>query len=212
MRILIDQADRRFLAELNRLGPSRISEICEALSVTATAVRNRLARLQEKGCVERTTVRSDRGRPHHVYRPTSSGLRQLGDNYDELTPLLWQEISELKEVTVRKRLMARLRSALVERYRQAVTAPDVEQRVRQLQHELESRGFDVEVGEPDAEGKQLPILRENNCPYHELASRDGSICELEQSVFEEVLGVPISRTHCCREGDSCCEFEPAVVG
>ena len=55
-------------------------------------------------------------------------------------------------------------------------------------------------------GELLPILRENNCPYHDLASRDASICDLEQTVFSEVLGIPMERTQCCRDGDQCCEF------
>lgn len=76
--------------------------------------------------------------------------------------------------------------------------------LRALRGLLTTLGFDVEVSQ--LSGELLPILRENNCPYHDLASRDASICDLEQTVFSEVLGVPVNRTQCCRDGDQCCEF------
>jgi hypothetical protein len=34
------------------------------------------------------------------------------------------------------------------------------------------------------------------------------MCELEQSVFGEVLGVRLSLSRCCHDGDNYCEFEP----
>ncbi len=212
MRPFIDPDDRRFLAQLHRLGSARIGDLCETGGVTATAVRKRLVRMQDSGWIERATVRSDRGRPHHVYRVTNNGLQQLGDNYDELTALLWQSIQGVADQAVRDQLLARLRTALVERYGQTVTAGAPGERMRQLQQELAGCGYDVEVDERDQEVGQLPILRENHCPYHELAQGDGLICDLEQSVFEEILGFPIERTQCCRSGDACCEFEPAIAG
>ncbi len=182
------------------------------LGVTATAIRNRLVRMQEVGWIERSTVRSDRGRPYHVYRVTPAGRRQLGGHDDGLTQLLWREIHLVEDRTVREQMLSRLRTALVERYRTSVTASAADERIRQLQQELRGRGFDVEVGESQSGQGQLPILRENNCPYQELSRQDGSICDLEQAVFEEVLGFPMKRTQCCRRGDTCCEFEPAIAG
>ena len=73
---------------------------------------------------------------------------------------------------------------------------------------LRTLGFEVEI--LDTDQGILPILRENTCPYHDLAAQDASICDLEQTVFAEVLGVPVNRTQCCRDGDRHCEFVPEV--
>jgi predicted ArsR family transcriptional regulator len=78
--------------------------------------------------------------------------------------------------------------------------------MQQLQAAMVERGFDVEVQTT----RQLPILRENSCPYHELASSDPAICELEQSVFGELLGADVELTKCCLDGHSCCEFHVAA--
>jgi predicted ArsR family transcriptional regulator len=84
-------------------------------------------------------------------------------------------------------------------------------RLTELAAALQERGFQVES---DNRGL-LPVLRENNCPYYELASEDPRICELEQAVFRKVLNADVKLTQCCLDGHSCCEFqtaEPALAG
>ncbi|MEQ8836168.1 MAG: Lrp/AsnC family transcriptional regulator, partial [Lacipirellulaceae bacterium] len=52
---------------LRRNGQATIAELSEALDVTATAVRQRLARLTEAGIIERNSAPAGRGRPTHQY-------------------------------------------------------------------------------------------------------------------------------------------------
>ena len=211
MRTSVDNADRQFLVRLNRLGSCTVQDLCDDLSVTATAVRQRLARLMSTGSVERETVHADRGRPYHVYRASTAGRRQLGDDYDQLAPLLWRELRQLQDRDLRSRLMSRLRDALVKRYGSASAGAPLAERFQHLQQELHRQGFQVDLDEREHGDELLPVLRGHSCPYHELASEDSSICDLEQSVFEEVLGVPVTLTQCCRDGHSCCEFEPVLT-
>ena len=201
----VEQSDDQFLQQLHQAGGGTVLELCEAAGVTATAVRQRLNRLQHLGLIERQTVRAGRGRPHHAYRVTDAGQQQLGDNYTELALLLWDELHGIEETAVRKRVTNRIREALVRRYGSSVRGTSLVERFGELQANLVGRGFRVEV---DLHG-ELPVLRETNCPYHELAQRDSSICELEQQVFEQVLGTPLKLASCCRDGHSCCEFHPA---
>jgi len=76
-------------------------------------------------------------------------------------------------------------------------------RLSELAATLRERGFQVES---DHSGL-LPVLRENSCPYYELASEDPGICELEQAVFRKVLNADVRLTQCCLNGHSCCEFQ-----
>lgn len=205
MRSNLDQSERQFLERLHRLGPSTVQEIGEAVGVTATAVRQRLVRLQSLELISRELERAGRGRPHHKYRVTEKGLRLLGDNYVDLALILWKEIRKLPNSLVQADLMDRIRDGLVARFGDVVNGSTLDERMRQLQLELTERGFDVEVDT----SRPLPILREHNCPYLELATADREICGLEQEVFEKVLGVPVRLTHCCQDAHSCCEFEVA---
>lgn len=205
MKVSVEQSDDQFLQQLHQAGGGTVQELCEAAGVTATAVRQRLSRLQHLGLIERQTVRAGRGRPHHAYRVTDAGQQKLGDNYTELALLLWDELHGIEETAVRERVTNRIREALVQRYGSSVRGASLVERFGELKTSLVDHGFRVEV---DAQG-QLPVLRETNCPYHELALRDSSICELEQQVFEQVLGTPLKLASCCRDGHSCCEFHPA---
>ncbi|VAX41052.1 conserved hypothetical protein-putative transcriptional regulator [hydrothermal vent metagenome] len=203
MKILIDPNDREFLKRLHRMGAGTVQDICDELEVTATAVRQRLTRLQEQQLVSRDLVREGRGRPHHVYRLTERAIRELGENYADLAMILWREIFSIEEAEVRNRLLGRVKNSLIEHYSSVIGNGSLAERMEGLKQAMLQRGHDVEI---DSTGS-LPILRENNCPYHELASFDHSICELEQMVFKEVLGSDIELTLCCLDGHSCCEFE-----
>ena len=204
MKAALEHDDEQFLLSLQRLGEVTVQDLCDVAGVTATAVRMRLGRLQTLGLVDRQTIRTGRGRPHHTYQITEQGRRQLGDNYSELARLLWSELQTIDEIDVRRRVTGRIRDAMVRQYGANVSGSALSDRFAQLGVALSDRGFSVEVGSD----VNLPILRENHCPYHDLAQHDSGICELEQQVFEQVLGVPLTLTSCCRDGQRCCEFHP----
>lgn len=207
MKVALETSDRAFLDQLHRLGSGTISDICRSVGVTATAVRQRLVRLQGQGSVSRVMVRSGRGRPHFVYQVSELGLNQLGENYSDLALILWQEMQSIEEPVLRDRVVRRMRESMVKRYGRTDRSRSLSDRLRQLQASLADRGFDVEVDESG----DLPILRENSCPYQELASSDVGICGLEQDVFAEVLGTKMTLTKCCLDGHHCCEFQPETV-
>lgn len=205
MKASLEHDDQQFLLSLQRMGEGTVQDLCDAAGVTATAVRQRLGRLQSLGFVDRQAIREGRGRPHHTYQITEQGRRQLGDNYSELARLLWGELHTIEEPEIRERVTGRIRDALVRQYSANVNGVGLSERFAQLGASLSDQGFSVEV---DSHA-MLPILRENHCPYHDLAQQDSGICELEQQVFEHVLGVPLTLSSCCRDGDGCCEFHPA---
>jgi predicted ArsR family transcriptional regulator len=203
MRLSIQPGDRQFMERLHEMGGGTVQEICAEQGVTATAVRHRLVRLQEAGFVARELVPSKRGRPHHVYRVTREALREMGNNYAELAQILWREIRNIEDPAVRRQLASRVEDALVDQIRKVSPNAPLNVRLAELAAELRERGFRVES---DHSGL-LPVLRENNCPYYELASEDPGICEMEQAVFRRALNADVRLTRCCLDGHSCCEFQ-----
>jgi predicted ArsR family transcriptional regulator len=201
--------DREFLSLMLRLGASGITELCAAADVTATAVRQRLTRLQSAGLVERKAVRADRGRPHHVYEVTEAGRKSLGRDNSDLAVLLWNGIQEIDDPAVREKLLGRLKAAMVDQFRDQMAGRSPEERMRELAAALRERGYEVDLGTKGGSQFELPILRGHTCPYQEIAERDSTICELEQKVFEELVGSPLELTRCRQRGDCACEFEAA---
>ena len=68
---MAESSDRTLLDLIRREGPLTVAEMAGRLGVTATAVRNRLARLVETGLVERRAESGGRGRPRHAYRASA---------------------------------------------------------------------------------------------------------------------------------------------
>lgn len=203
MALALDDSDQIVLQWLQQHRQATIPELCETLSVTATAIRQRLNRLQDLGLIDRETIRASRGRPHHAYVLTDAGRQQLGDNYAELALLLWQEVQQLEDTALRSRLFRQLEDRMAQRYGAMVQGKTLDQRFEQLQNSLTEKGFRVEIDT----SQELPILREMHCPYHKLAVSDAEICRVEQRVFEQVLGVKLTLKQSCRQGHGCCEFQ-----
>jgi predicted ArsR family transcriptional regulator len=201
-----DQSDHEFLSVLQRQSSATVQNLCDAIGVTATAVRQKLMRFQAEGFVAREVIRQERGRPCHVYRLTESGVRELGDDHAEIAAILWRQIMSIEQPDVRLNVLSGVKNALVERFGDCSDGTSLASRLQMLTSKMAEQGFDLEY-EPGAESSDLPILREYNCPYHELAEEDSSICDLEQSVFSELLGVPVELSSCRLDGHQCCEFQ-----
>ena len=207
MRVSIDRNDQLFLEQLHRLCGGTVQEICDNVGVTATAVRQRLGRLEGLGLIVREAVRAGRGRPHHVYRISDAGLRHLGENYRDLALILWRAVHEIEDEKVRSKVLASIRDGFVGQLGRVAVGGSLNDRTRQLQETLVSHGFSVEFDE----GSGLPVLREHNCPYSDLASVDPSICQMEQDVFSRILNADVALTSCRLDGSSCCEFRVGSV-
>jgi len=202
MRVAVDRNDQEFLEQLHRMCGGSVQEICDAVGVTATAVRQRLTRLEGDELVVRETVKSGRGRPRHVYRVSDAGLRHLGENYRDLALVLWRAIHQVDNSAVRASLLSAVQDEFVQKYGRVNSSGPLENRVQQLQEQLVSQGYDFEF---DAEAG-LPVLRETSCPYQDLATLDPSICEMESDVFSRILNADVSLTQCCLDGHAHCEF------
>ncbi|MDP7274993.1 MAG: MarR family transcriptional regulator [Planctomycetaceae bacterium] len=205
MRKSLDPQDRECLNRLRQSDGASVRDLCEIFGVTPTAIRQRASRLLQRGLVRRDVVRRpSRGRPQYIYRVTERGFRELGDNYGDLARILWRALKQIDDPTIRAGVMACVKRSLVDHYGQWVGTGTTAERFANLSSALADDGYDVELDERNG----LPILRERNCPYPELATSDPEICSLEQEVLSEVLGTDLGLIQCWRDGKSCCEFEP----
>lgn len=201
----VTDSDEHLLNQLRKRGGAEISDLVEALGVTATAVRQRLTRLMEDELVCREeVVRGGRGRPSHRYQLTEKGSRASGNNYAELVDVLWAEIRSIEDPAVRSGLLQRIAKQLAERAGE-LPGDTLEERMQRLAELMQKRHIPFEV---DKSG-ELPVLTAVACPYPELVEHDKSICAMERMLFSEVLGETMRLTDCRPHGDSCCSFQPS---
>ena len=206
MAVAILASDVAILDLLRQQDQMTVIQLTDAIGVTATAVRQRLVRLLDQELIERSTVPSVRGRPRHVYRLTTKGRRRTGENFADLAIALWHEIQEIEDPVVRGGLMERISRRLAAMYAEQVDGNSIQQRMQAVKTLFAERQLSVKVNTKD----RLPVISVEACPYPELAEHDRGVCDMEEMMFSEMLGVPMNLTSCRLDGDCSCTFEPVA--
>jgi predicted ArsR family transcriptional regulator len=202
----IESSDKSLLDFLRREGAVTIAELVAEMGVTATAVRQRLQRLMAEGLVQRHTERKNRGRPNHRYTLTEKGERAAGTNFADMAIVLWEEIKSVDDTSVRRGLLQRIATRLVDRYRDRVAGETLGERMKGLARLMGDREIPFEV---DSSG-ELPVLTALACPYPELAKLDRGVCTMEKLMLSEMLGESVRLTECRLDGANCCTFTPSA--
>ncbi len=178
-----------------------IAELAEALSVTATAVRQRLGRLMSEGLVCRKSITEGRGRPSHRYSLTDLGRRESGGNFADLAFALWDELRAISDVDVRRGLLQRIAGRMAESY--GIQGKTTREKMQAVADLFGERQIPIAVGSKG----ELPVLTAKCCPYPTLAEKDRSICAMEKMMFSEMVGESLNLSECRLDGGTCCTFE-----
>ena len=203
MSIAAPHSDNDLLDLVRVAGPLGVSELSDALEVTATAVRQRLTRLMANSLVQREPVRAGRGRPKHRYWLTDKGLRQTGSNFTDLAVTLWREFRSIPDEHMRSDMLRRFAKALASGYAEHIHGNTPGERLQSLAELLSQRRIPVSV-EASPGG---PTLRAHACPYPNLADEDPSVCVMEKMLFSELVGSDVQLTHCRLTGGADCQFQ-----
>jgi predicted ArsR family transcriptional regulator len=202
----IRPVDQLVLDLLRRQEPLTVTELTEKLEVTATAVRQRLDRL-ESGCfIERRKHSGGRGRPTYSYFLTDLGWRQVGVTYTDLAISLWSELVSIPDESVRHTLIQNVSKRMGRAFRDMIPEGSVEDRMRSLANLMANRRIPASFENSSG----LPILEVHACPYPDLTGRDHerSLCQLEQQVLSEAIGQPLELSCCKLDGHTSCQFKP----
>lgn len=207
-------SDAALIDLLRGENPCAIGEMAAALGVTATAIRQRLDRLIRAGIVEKlphdaSSGQRSRGRPANAYALTEKGRQIGGDNFRDLALVLWREIREVRDPSVRRGLFNRIGESLADLYRGAVSGDSSSERLESIARVLRERQIPCGVG-ADASGG-LAVLTSHACPYPELAAVDRGICASERQMLENLVGAPVRLSECRLDGDACCRFTVETV-
>ena len=205
----LSTGDRDLIAMLREGDSMTVGKLVEASGVTATAVRQRLVRLMAQGLVDRTEEREGRGRPSHVYRLTEKGRNSSANNLDDLALVLWQEVQQIPDEDVRKRVIAKAVERLAQKYESEIrgSAPDlgdtVEKRMETIAGIFASMDLPVSYEKKDG----LPVIKVSGCPFPGISDQSREICEMEQELIQKLVGSDVGLFQCQKDGDRCCSFE-----
>src|SRR5262245_20839063 len=145
MSTTTETSDQAMLDIMRQHGPVTISKLVQEMGVTATAVRQRLARLMADGLIERRAERKTRGRPNHRYSLTDKGEKSAGTNCADMAVVLWEEVKSVKDPAVRRGLLKRIAERLVAKYRSEITGDTLNSRMSELAGLMDRREIPFRV-------------------------------------------------------------------
>ncbi|MEZ6071509.1 MAG: MarR family transcriptional regulator [Pirellulales bacterium] len=159
----VSPAAMRIIHVLAGNPPHTIQQLVEATGVTRTAVSEQVKDLMARGLVSRSTRRTQRGRPHHLYTATDHALSTLFSNHQRLmVPALLRAVADVAGQEVAREAMVRASKVLVQHYREQLTAEAPAERLRQFADVLSEEGILAEVSEEGGNcgcGSRLPLCR-----------------------------------------------------
>jgi predicted ArsR family transcriptional regulator len=203
------QQTRRYILDILKMrGEATVDEIVEELQqrrgkdITSVTVRHHITCLQKENLIASPQLRhrDSPGRPQHVYTLTDAAIAQFPNNYQQLAAGLLQVIQE--------RLPPDGVNVILEGVAQQMAdeahIPDIPlaERMDMVVEYLSTRGYQAywESDAPDY------ILHTDNCPYHQLAKDNHSLCELDMRLVATLLGVVPRRLTHVAAGDSSCAY------
>ncbi|MBZ0295572.1 MAG: ArsR family transcriptional regulator [Anaerolineae bacterium] len=203
------QETRRYILDiLKEYGEATVDDIVSELQkrrskdITAVTVRHHLARLQRDNLIDIPQMRhrNTPGRPQHIYALTEQAMGQYPNNYQNLAGSLLQ--------CLRDRLPADRINVILEdvadRMAHEAHIPDVplEDRLNHVVEYLNRQGYSAHWQEHD--GGYL--LYTSNCPYHQLAQEDDTMCEMDMRLVASLLGAVPRRVEHVMAGDNACTY------
>jgi len=200
----IPLADKKVTGLLRSNGRMSVSDLVDAMGITATAVRQKLNRLTASGLVARTDDSSGRGRPVHMYSLTEKGIRSSGNNLDDLARVLWEELHRISDNKIRNQVFEAVVERLTTMYRDSITGKSPEDRLRSIASLFAQKEIPFETKVEN--GKT--VLQIIGCPYPDLKDADDSICEMEKRLLSGLIDqeVSVEQSGCGANG-SCCTFQ-----
>ncbi len=203
MSVEAPNSDADLLDLIRIAGPLSVTELADAMEVTATAVRQRLTRLMSQSMIQREAIRAGRGRPKHRYSLTDRGLRQTGSNFTDLALTLWREIRTVGDEKLGREVLRRISRALASGYASQIEGSTPAERLQSLAELLNQRRIPATVGSSD----ECSTLTTHACPYPNLAEEDHNICTMERMMFSELIGNDLELTQCRLNGGGDCRFQ-----
>ena len=196
------QDTRRRIVELLRVrGGQSVEELARVLRLTRTAVVSHLSALQAEGQVARGDLRPGRRRPSRLYVVTAAADAVFPKTYDQFAASLLDELEREGPDTL-TRVLARLGDSWAAQDLPKVKGLRGSARLEMAQRILSERGF-----MPTLERRGGGFtLREHNCPVMVLAVAHPEICTMVHRWLEALVGVPLERVRCMRQGEPFSEY------
>jgi len=195
---------REIINILRTAGPLTVGELGDRLGITHVAVRRHLTSLERDGLVSSVQERLPMGRPTRVYSLTETADDLFPKKYGALTLELLDFLSDADTELVEKFFAARGQTFVAKYGPEVSKGETLEERVSRLSEIQMANGYLADSAR--AEGDTF-VLKEFNCPVHQVSRKYPMACHHELEFFKTVLGTEnVERVECISKGGTCCRY------
>jgi predicted ArsR family transcriptional regulator len=199
---------KHILQILKERDGATVAELAEGLDMAPVSVRHHLDILQGDNliCVERLERKGNVGRPQQVYALTPDADELFPDNFAALAASL---VRQLKQVLPPEQVESAFRAVAHELAQEMKLNPQpgqsIEERLEEVTRFLNERGY-LARWEPDQSEPGTYLLHKCNCPYSGVSSEHGELCQMDQALVNELMGLICPRTDSMTVDGRCCTY------
>ena len=177
------------------------------MDLSSATIRRHLDILRGDRLVSHEQVRRKAGRPEFDYFLTEEGYESGYRDYQKLLTLLLGEVASLVPADLEGKGGEELLRYLIARISEQVSSPYLEPgqssqeaRLAKLEKALTDRGFSPEITQEDTQ----VLIRLCNCPFRASALGQKLVCDFDQKLIADILGVEPVRRYTIHDGENAC--------
>ncbi|TMI27094.1 transcriptional regulator [Candidatus Bathyarchaeota archaeon] len=194
---------REVLLILKREGQADLQTLAERLHISKMAVHKHIQELEQHGLVQRTSVRGTKGRPRLALQLAPEATNLFPKAYAAVTCAALAYIEEKLGRKAVEEALRRRQTETLSMYRDQVNAGTLAGRVHQLATLRDREGY---MAEDKRAGQSNFEILEHNCPIIAIAENYWEACNVENEMFQKVLGANVETTHRVVAGANVCRF------
>jgi predicted ArsR family transcriptional regulator len=201
--LVFGSTKREILQILKRDGQSDLQTLAEHLHVSKMAVHKHVQELEERGLIERASVKGTTGRPRLALRLAPDATSLFPRAYAGITCAALAYIEEKLGRKAVEEALRRRQTETLANYREHVNAETLGERVHQLARLRDHEGY---MAEDHKTGPTKFEILEHNCPILAVAENYWEACTVENELFRKLLNANVETTHRVVAGGNVCRF------
>jgi len=181
-----------------------VDQLSGALAISRTAVNQHLAALERDGYVREAALAATGGRPGRKFTLTTRGLHLFPKKYDLFSTLLLETMLKTMGRDNLLVCLEKLGADMAQPLKEGLAGKTLAEKTIAVAAYMNEIGFDASA--PAQEKDAPPVIRANNCIYHELAQQNQDVCRLDLALLAEATGAKVEHTSCMAKGAGACQF------
>ena len=194
---------REILLILKREGQADLETLAERLHISKMAVHKHIQELEQHELIQRIPVRGTKGRPRLALQLAPEATNLFPKAYAGVTCAALAYIEEKLGREGVEEALRRRQTETLAGYRNQVNAETLAGRVHQLATLRDREGY---MAEDKRAGQSNFEILEHNCPIIAIAENYWEACNVENEMFQKVLGANVETTHRVVAGANVCRF------